>query len=77
MKKRFTEEQIVGFLREADKRIALKQLPPRVATRRVYILGTIRPPFNRCCSHLAISRCGSAQHLPLYSLAPPMRMTLR
>lgn len=26
MKKRFTEEQIIGFLREADKGIALKEL---------------------------------------------------
>ena len=26
MKKRFSEEQIIGFLREADKGIALKEL---------------------------------------------------
>ncbi len=26
MKKRFTEEQIIGFLREGDKRVALKEL---------------------------------------------------
>ena len=60
MKKRFTEEQIIGFLREADKGIALKEVI-HVAHTNVSLPGFRHASADGDCLWASASAIGDVQ----------------